>query len=339
MDHEGSNIYPMAVARQWLADARLDRLGAGFRPQRAFPLRSIISLTLKIILHILAREKGSFLSISSILKEYGRNALWNETWVPLTGSSGSWWRFFLSSPCRGLGNGHCGSRPRRPCRHAPFKRGIRTLPASMRYWELKRRFKGCKILRSWTWKYRRWLFPCAPSCSNDWLLSRTMWEYKRKCLKQCGTVGKPNVRRKEHTMQKIIMIFCLCYMLACIVPVLCGFLHCVSTKSQRRIDHYRALMEFAVNLKYDVVVVPRNKAYVSPAPDGKRRLILENALRLRWDWIFRNGYGVSDGMNEKGLAVGLLGLNPTWNGRMLPPARGNAPLAKAWSEIGFWVTL
>ncbi len=39
-------------------------------------------------------------------------------------------------------------------------------------------------------------------------------------------------------------------------------------------------MEFAVDLKYDAIVVPRNKAYVSSAPDGKEGL----------SWKTRYGY-------------------------------------------------
>ena len=65
-------------------------------------------------------------------------------------------------------------------------------------------------------------------------------------------------------------------------------------------------MEFAVDLKYDAVVVPRNKAYVSFAPDGKEGL----SWKTRYGYVgigsFGMEYGISDGMNEKGLAIGLL---------------------------------
>jgi hypothetical protein len=74
-------------------------------------------------------DKEILINVNQYRRSYGEECIWNETWVPLAGSSGSWWRFFYRSQCRGLGNGHCVSRPRRPCRHASFKRSIRTLPA------------------------------------------------------------------------------------------------------------------------------------------------------------------------------------------------------------------
>jgi choloylglycine hydrolase len=65
-------------------------------------------------------------------------------------------------------------------------------------------------------------------------------------------------------------------------------------------------MEFAVDLKYDLILVPRNKTFTSP--------FLRKVPGLAW--LTKYGYvgvaamgldyGVSDGMNEKGLSIGVL---------------------------------
>lgn len=65
-------------------------------------------------------------------------------------------------------------------------------------------------------------------------------------------------------------------------------------------------MEFGANLHYDLLAVPRNISYSSPFATGI------NGLK----WVTRYGYigvasfglnyGISDGINEKGLSVGVL---------------------------------
>ncbi len=65
-------------------------------------------------------------------------------------------------------------------------------------------------------------------------------------------------------------------------------------------------MEFSVDLKYDVIVVPRNKAGASPAPDGTAGLTWTTRYGYVGVATFGLDYGVTDGMNEKGLAVGVL---------------------------------
>ena len=65
-------------------------------------------------------------------------------------------------------------------------------------------------------------------------------------------------------------------------------------------------MEFGVDLKYDLIVVPRNLPFYSPSPVSKMGV----------KWANKNGYmgvasmgmdfGVSDGINEKGLAISVL---------------------------------
>jgi len=65
-------------------------------------------------------------------------------------------------------------------------------------------------------------------------------------------------------------------------------------------------MEFGVDLHYDFIVVPRNHSFLSPSPVSKTGI----------QWKTKYGYlgvasmgmdvGVSDGMNEQGLAVSVL---------------------------------
>jgi len=65
-------------------------------------------------------------------------------------------------------------------------------------------------------------------------------------------------------------------------------------------------MEFSVDLKYDIIVVPRNKTYTSPAPDGKTGLKWKTRFGYAGVASLGKDYAVSDGMNEKGLAISLL---------------------------------
>lgn len=94
-------------------------------------------------------------------------------------------------------------------------------------------------------------------------------------------------------------------------------------------------MEFALDLKYDAVVVPRNKAYASPAPGGKGGL----SWKSRYGYVgiasFGMDYGVSDGMNEKGLAVGLLWFESDMKWQEVVP--GEEPRALAQILVGDWI--
>ncbi len=94
-------------------------------------------------------------------------------------------------------------------------------------------------------------------------------------------------------------------------------------------------MEFAFDLKYDAVVVPRNKAYVSFAPDGKAGL----SWKTRYGYVgigsFGMEYGLSDGMNEKGLAVGLLWFESDMKWQDVAP--GETKHALAQGMVGDWI--
>ncbi len=94
-------------------------------------------------------------------------------------------------------------------------------------------------------------------------------------------------------------------------------------------------MEFAFDLKYDAVVVPRNKAYVSFAPDGKGGL----SWKTRYGYVgiasFGTEFGLSDGMNENGLAVGLLWFESDMKWQDVAP--GEMKQALAQGMVGDWI--
>lgn len=111
---------------------------------------------------------------------------------------------------------------------------------------------------------------------------------------------------KGKNMKKLAMVLAIVCITALMSPVTtyaCGIFQITADDGSIMVTRS---MEFSVDLKYDIIVVPRNKAFVSPSPDGKTGL----------KWITRFGYagvaslgkeyGVSDGMNEKGLAISLL---------------------------------
>jgi len=94
-------------------------------------------------------------------------------------------------------------------------------------------------------------------------------------------------------------------------------------------------MEFAVDLKYDAVVVPRNKTYVSPAPDGKEGLSWKTHYGYVGIGALGLDFGLSDGMNEKGLAVGLLWFESDMKWQDVAP--GEMKRALAQGMVGDWI--
>lgn len=87
-------------------------------------------------------------------------------------------------------------------------------------------------------------------------------------------------------------------------------------------------MEFGANLNYDLIVVPRNTLLMSPSPVSK--------VGMKWTTKF--GYvgvasmgmdfGVSDGMNEKGLAVSVLWYESNTQYQTVAPADSSIALAQ-----------
>jgi len=87
-------------------------------------------------------------------------------------------------------------------------------------------------------------------------------------------------------------------------------------------------MEFGVDLKYDMIVVPRNRPMASPSPVSKYGL----------KWNPKYGYvgvasmglefGVSDGMNETGLAISELWYESDMQYQTVAPADSSRALAQ-----------
>lgn len=94
-------------------------------------------------------------------------------------------------------------------------------------------------------------------------------------------------------------------------------------------------MEFALDLRNDVIVVPRNKSYVSPGPDGKEGLPWKTRYGYVGTASFGMDYGISDGMNEKGLAFGLLWFESDMKWQSVAPGEENRALAQA--AVGDWI--
>jgi len=94
-------------------------------------------------------------------------------------------------------------------------------------------------------------------------------------------------------------------------------------------------MEFSVDLKYDIIVVPRNKVYVSPGLDEKGGL----SWKTRYGYVgiapFGLDYALSDGMNEKGLAFGHLWFESDMKWQDVAP--GERKLALAQVLVGDWI--
>jgi len=87
-------------------------------------------------------------------------------------------------------------------------------------------------------------------------------------------------------------------------------------------------MEFGANLGYDLIVVPRNKPFFSPSPVSK--IGLKWATQYGYLGVANMGmdFGVSDGMNEKGLSVSVLWYESDMQYQDVAPADSSKALAQ-----------
>jgi len=105
------------------------------------------------------------------------------------------------------------------------------------------------------------------------------------------------------------------------------------TAEDGSVIHARTL-EFAVDLKSDVIVIPRGYSRTGSTPDGKEGLKWQS----KYASVGANGVGVPfifDGLNEKGLAMGLFYF-PTAAGYMDYKADDASKTIAPW-EIGSWI--
>lgn len=88
-------------------------------------------------------------------------------------------------------------------------------------------------------------------------------------------------------------------------------------------------MEFGVDLKYDIIVVPRNYSFTSPFLNNKTGL----SWKTKYGYVAVASlgleYGTSDGMNEKGLSVGALWFENDMKYQEVTNADSNIALAQA----------
>jgi len=97
--------------------------------------------------------------------------------------------------------------------------------------------------------------------------------------------------------------------------------------------HARTL-EFGIDLKSNVIMVPRGYARVGTTPDGKEGL----KWKAKYASLGANGVGlpfIFDGLNEKGLAVGTFYF-PTSAGYMPYSASVSSKTIAPW-EVGSWL--
>ena len=97
---------------------------------------------------------------------------------------------------------------------------------------------------------------------------------------------------------------------------------------------YARTLEFAVDIHSDVITVPRGYARIGSTPDGKEGL----KWKAKYASVGANGLGmpfIFDGLNEKGLAIGLFYF-PTTAGYMPYSAADAGKTIAPW-EMGSWI--
>jgi choloylglycine hydrolase len=137
-----------------------------------------------------------------------------------------------------------------------------------------------------------------------------------------------------HLLQKLCSTVMLCVMLPFVAV---HSAHACTgirlTADDGTVVHARTL-EFALDLQSNVIMVPRGFARVGTTPDGKTGI----KWNAKYASVGANGVGlpfVFDGLNEKGLAVGLFYF-PTSAGYMPYAASDAAKTIAPW-ELGSWL--
>lgn len=136
-------------------------------------------------------------------------------------------------------------------------------------------------------------------------------------------------------MQKIMMIFVVLSCLLAMSPLYADSCTVFRLKADDGSVIVGRSMEFAVDMKYDAIVVPRNKTYVSPFTDGKEGLAWKTLYGYVGIAGFGMDYGISDGMNEKGLAIGLLWFETDMKWQDVAPGERSRSLAQVM--VGDWI--
>ncbi len=88
-------------------------------------------------------------------------------------------------------------------------------------------------------------------------------------------------------------------------------------------------MEFAIDLHYQVIVVPRNTNLQSPFEKETGGMKWQNKYGYLGVTFLGMTYAINDGMNEQGLAAALLWYEPDMSWQKVTPADSNIALAQA----------
>jgi len=88
-------------------------------------------------------------------------------------------------------------------------------------------------------------------------------------------------------------------------------------------------MEFGADLKYDLIVVPRNKVFASPSLVGRYGVKWNTQIGYIGVASMGMDFGVSDGMNEKGLSVSVLWYESNMQYQSVAPADSSKAMAQA----------
>lgn len=97
--------------------------------------------------------------------------------------------------------------------------------------------------------------------------------------------------------------------------------------------HARTL-EFAIDIESEVIVVPRGYSHTATAPDGKKGM----SWKSKYASVGANGVNmpyIFDGLNEKGLAMGLFYHPGT--AKYMPYKASDAANTIAPWELGSWI--